>query len=137
MTTPRLLLVDIDQAECEQLLAAATIGRLGVVVNGRPEIFPLRHAFDSERHEVVFATTERTKLHAALDWPWVAFEVDEANSDDTGGWSVLVVGHAEEITDATEIDRVSRLRGELWNAGAPSHWMRITPEKITGRRVAR
>jgi uncharacterized protein len=135
--TPRLLLVDIDRAECERLLAAATMGRLGVVVNGRPEIFPLSHAFDAARHEVVFATTERTKLHAALDWPWVAFEVDEANVDDTGGWSVLVVGHAEEITDATEIERVSCLRGPLWNAGSPTHWMRITPEKVTGRRVTR
>jgi nitroimidazol reductase NimA-like FMN-containing flavoprotein (pyridoxamine 5'-phosphate oxidase superfamily) len=134
MPNPRLFLRDIERSECEELLASARLGRLGVVVNGRPEIFPVNYHV---RHEVVFASTGGTKLHAGLEWPWVAFEVDEARPDDTGGWSVLVVGRAEELTDHAEIERVKALGAPLWDAGAPTHWVRVIPERVSGRRVTR
>jgi nitroimidazol reductase NimA-like FMN-containing flavoprotein (pyridoxamine 5'-phosphate oxidase superfamily) len=135
MTTARLTLVELEREECIELLAAGDLGRLGVVVNGRPEIFPVRHGFDHERGTVFFATTEGTKLHAALDWPWVAFEVDASDDDRAGGWSVLLVGRAEEVVEASEIDRLVSLRPGLWEPGGPTHWLRLLPDKITGRRV--
>jgi nitroimidazol reductase NimA-like FMN-containing flavoprotein (pyridoxamine 5'-phosphate oxidase superfamily) len=68
-------LIDIPANECADLLSTAGLGRLGVIVNGRPQIFPVNHVYDRPSGCVVFPTKAGTKLHAALDWPWVAFEV--------------------------------------------------------------
>jgi hypothetical protein len=46
------------------------------IVNGRPQIFPVNHVYDRPSGCVVFPTRAGIKLHGALDWPWVAFEVD-------------------------------------------------------------
>ncbi len=128
-------LVDIGPDGCADLLASCTLGRLGVIVDGRPEIFPVNHVYDRPSGFVVFPTNTRTKLHAALNWPWVAFEVDGLEPDEGGGWSVLVVGRAEEITDPVVIARVASQRHIPWAAGDGARWVRIVPSKVTGRRI--
>ena len=128
-------LITITPGECEQLLAESSLGRIAVIVNGRPEIFPVNHVFDHETRCVAFPTNDRTKLHAALDWPFVAFEIDAMNVDEPSGWSVLVVGRAEEITDSDEIARISTARTAVWRTGESVHWVRIVPEKVSGRRI--
>jgi uncharacterized protein len=51
----------------------------------------------------MFRAGSGTKLRAALDAGVVAFEVDDHNTADRSGWSVLVVGPAS-VADADEID---------------------------------
>ena len=46
--------------DCWELLASAVIGRLALVVDGHPEIFPVN--FVVERRSVVFRTGAGTKL---------------------------------------------------------------------------
>src|SRR5215211_3718120 len=121
--------VTIPVDECRRLLAQTGLGRLGVIVDGRPEIYPVNHVFDAEHDCVAFPTNARTKLHAALDWPWVAFEVDGLEPGYSGGWSVLVVGRAEEILDTNEIERLAAQRSVLWAAGPSQRWIRIVPTK--------
>ena len=106
-----------------------------LVIDGRPEIIPVNHVFDPESRCVTFPTNDTTKLHAALNWPFVAYEVDGMDVDDSSGWSVLIVGHAEEITDSDDIARLSAQRCAVWRTGDYVHWMRIIPEKVTGRRI--
>jgi hypothetical protein len=36
-------LLDLSRDDCIDLLASASLGRLGVVVDGHPEFFPLNH----------------------------------------------------------------------------------------------
>ncbi len=134
--TVRTWLVDISPEECADLLAASRLGRLGVIIDGRPEIFPVNHVYDRASDSVVFPTRDGTKLHGALDWPWVAYEVDGVDPDDAGGWSVAVVGAAEEITGTDEIARLALERHVLWAAGESAHWIRIVPSKMTGRRIS-
>ena len=129
-------LIHLSADDCADLLAASTLGRLGVVIDGRPEIFPVNHVYDRDTGTVAFPTNDRTKLHAALDWPFVAYEVDGVEPGDEGGWSVAVVGRAEEITDPGVIARLSRERHVLWRPGETSRWIRIVPEKVTGRRIS-
>lgn len=128
-------LVDIPTHECHALLATATLGRVAVLVDGRPEVFPVNHVFDETDASVVFPTNANTKLHAALGWPYVAFEVDGMDTLPPSGWSVLVVGRAEEITDADVIARLAPRRTTVWRAGRQMHWLRIVPSKVTGRRI--
>lgn len=129
-------LVDLTPAECAALLASSVLGRVGVVVNGRPEIFPVCHVYDLDTQTVVFPTNSRTKLDAALDWPFVAFEVDGISDDGRSGWSVSVVGHAETIDDPDEIARLSGDRHVVWSAGDTPEWLRIVPSKVSGRRIS-
>lgn len=127
-------LVEIPPDECAELLASAKIGRLGVVVEGRPEIFPVNHVVEEETGAIVFPTRPGTKLHGALGWPWVAFEVD--GMDPESGWSVMVVGRAEEVAEADVRRRAASQRSILWAGGADAVWVRIVPEKVTGRRIS-
>jgi uncharacterized protein len=129
--------IEIPHEECKELLAGAAVGRLGVIVDGRPEIFPVNHVYDTSTGSIAFCTNERTKWRAALEWPWVAFEVDGMDADRTGGWSVAVVGRAEEIAGRTEIARVSQRRTVTLGGehGPRSHWLRIVPSKMTGWRI--
>jgi uncharacterized protein len=127
--------VDIPVEECRELLAGTVLGRLGVMVDGRPEIFPVNHVFDATDDSVAFPTNDGTKLHAALNWPWVAFEVDGIETGDGGGWSVVVVGRAEEVVDTAEVERLASQRRVLWAGGKAKRWIRIVPTKITGRRI--
>jgi uncharacterized protein len=130
-------LMDLPQADCERLLAACDLGRLAVIVEGRPEIFPVNHVYEPGTASIAFATMPGTKLHGALDWPWVAYEVDGMEEVGRAGWSVMVVGHVEEITDSGEIAHLAAQRGPaLWASGEAARWLRIIPKKITGRRVS-
>ena len=132
----RTWLVDISPEACADLLAASKLGRLGVVIDGRPEIFPVNHVYDRETGTVAFPTNAQSKLHGAFEWPFVAYEVDGVEPGDESGWSVAVVGRAEEITDPDEIARLSRERQVLWRPGEGSRWIRIVPSKVTGRRIS-
>ncbi len=134
--TVQTWLVELSPRRCEELLATTTLGRLGVIVDGRPEIFPVNHVFDPVDRCVAFVSNERTKLHAALGWPWVAFEVDGVEPDESAGWSVLVVGRAEEIDDAGTVARLEAQRRALWRMGDPGQWVRIVPSKVTGRQIS-
>jgi uncharacterized protein len=126
--------IEMSQESCADLLATTTVGRLGVIVNGRPEIFPVNHVYDHESGTVAFPTNVGTKLHAALDWPSVAFEVDGLSRDGEEGWSVLVVGRAEEVADPEEIARLAGQRKVAWG-GSDARWLRIVPAKVTGRSI--
>ena len=59
--------VDIGPEDCADLLASSSLGRLGVIVDGRPEIYPVNHVYDRETGCVVFPSNPRTKLRAALE----------------------------------------------------------------------
>lgn len=105
--------VVLSSGQCQRRLAEATLGPLAVIVDGRPEIYPINHVYDHETSTVAFPTNTGTKLHDALHWPWVAFEVDGLEDNHTSGWSVLVTGHAEEITAADDIARLAHQRTAL------------------------
>lgn len=93
-------LIDICAEDCAELLAGSGLGRLGVVVNGRPEIFPVNHVYDARSGCVVFPTRARTKLHAALDWPWVArrthVRIPVAGRALAPGWERFRVGRGAQ-----------------------------------------
>ena len=74
------------------------------------------------------------KLQAAERRELVAFEVDELDDDSHSGWSVVVHGRAERVTEPDGADSA-----ELplpWAAGPRVHTIRITPRRVTGRRIS-
>ncbi len=129
----RTWLEHLSVAEGWRLVAAAPVGRLGVLVDSAPEIFPVNHAVDGDT--IVFRTDPGNKLRGLDRSPSVCFEVDELDPSTSTGWSVMVKGRAVEITDPDELDRARKLPLHFWARGEKGHWIRILPSEITGRRI--
>lgn len=125
----------LTNAQCWTLLAQEVVGRLGVVAQGYPLIFPVNFGLDDK--VVVIQTGPGLKL-AAADHANVTFEVDQLDPHTGRGWSVLVRGLAEEVTEQHTAATRSRTRAagvEPWEAGSHEHLLRVIPHGISGRSV--
>ena len=134
-TTPKPLLPIANEAHLERQLAwlaSHGVGRLAVVVDGQPLIFPVNYAFTGTL--VVFRSDPGTKLHAAVGQR-VAFEIDSADTLTHDGWSVLVTGIAVEETEPSHVRTLEQLKLRPWGPGPKSHWVCIRGGAITGRRL--
>jgi uncharacterized protein len=125
-------LEELDRDECLRLIARSPIGRLAVVLAGQPLVFPVNFTLDGDA--VVLRTERGTKLHGARNGP-VAFECDGVDGRYHTGWSVLVLGRAEEVTSRAETARLERLPLAPWCGVEKSVWLRVRPRSITGRRI--
>ena len=131
-------LVEIGRDECLRLLGDGDFGRVAVNSPGWPPLIrPVHYVFDGSSQSVVFRSAEGSKLTSLLRSQRAAFEVDGTDPTGQFGWSVIVVGSAEEITGAAELERVTRLPLSAWQAGEPSRFMRIRATVVSGRRLVR
>jgi nitroimidazol reductase NimA-like FMN-containing flavoprotein (pyridoxamine 5'-phosphate oxidase superfamily) len=126
-------LESLSQDECYDLLARHNMGRIGVVADGQPLIFPVNYSLGDR--VIAFRTAPGTKLTRADNQP-VAFEIDGYDESTAVWWSVLLQGIAYEMTRA--MDRQSTLARQLpvrpLAPGEREHWVGIHPTRITGRR---
>jgi uncharacterized protein len=122
----------LDRRECETLLRTQRVGRVGVCTPG-PLVVPVVYALLDD--DVVFRTAPGEKLIAAALNRTVAFEVDDYDLSARTGWSVLVVGTAEEIRAPEELRRVRSLDLEPWAGEVRDRYVRVRAEEVTGRRV--
>jgi uncharacterized protein len=129
----RTWLEHLSPERCWERLAQVPVGRLGVLVDGAPEIYPVNHAVDERT--IVFRVDPGTKLRGLLDSPKVCFEVDGVDADAQTGWSVLVKGRAAELTRAADLRAVADLPLRIWSIGPKGHWIRILPTEVTGREI--
>jgi nitroimidazol reductase NimA-like FMN-containing flavoprotein (pyridoxamine 5'-phosphate oxidase superfamily) len=120
----------LPEGECWDLLKSVALGRLVTSVDGRPEIFPVN--FVVQRRTVLFRTAEGTKLISAAINNHVVFEADE--HDVAEGWSVIVKGVARTLRTDEQIEEAERAGLLSWTAPAKTHYVRVIPEIITGRR---
>ena len=129
-------LLTLDRTTCMELLATEQLGRIVLVIGGRPEIFPVNYAVDGEG--IVFRTERGTKLSAAAIAP-VLFEVDHLDVDDGSAWSVIVRGRCNLVGEYES----PMLRGEIsrqprypWAGADKPYVLRVRPTSVTGRRIA-
>lgn len=136
MTSAEGIYEELTDEECRQLLESHEMGRLGVVVNGAPLIFPVNYVF----HEgsVVFRTSAGTKLAGSV-LGRVVFEIDGVDEDRRSGWSVIVHGIGAEIGEALDrrSERLRALELQPWAPGDRSHWVAVQADTVSGRRLSR
>jgi uncharacterized protein len=123
----------LDRAECFALLGRRSLGRIAVVVDGQPLVFPVNFAIDGDA--IVLRTDVGTKVDGARRGP-VAFECD--GTDDARyhtAWSVLATGDATEVHETADLERLAQLPLLLWSPGPKPIWLRIRPKTLTGRRI--
>ena len=125
----------LDRDACLPLLAGDVVGRLGIIDRGTPKILPVNYVLDGDA--IVFRTAPGTKLDAGPRAP-ACFEVDHFDRDARTGWSVLVVGHLEEVDQFQPRlwAHVRTLPVDPWAAGARIHVMRLSPTHIGGRVIS-
>jgi uncharacterized protein len=128
MPTTHEAMEEIDTEECWRLLGAADIGRLAMVVDYSPEIFPVNHAVDD--HRVLVRTAAGTKLFAAVGHE-VALEVDGV--DDGRAWSVVAKGVATEVRDEPLLRRAEELL-DPWLDSDKRHVIAVAVDAVSGRR---
>ena len=122
----------LSESECWDLLGSAGLGRLVTSVDGQPEIFPVN--FVVQHRSVLFRTGEGTKLVSTAINNSVLFEADGNTFDD--GWSVIVKGIAHTPRTDDELEEARRAWLFPWTATPKTHFIRIRPVSITGRRFA-
>jgi uncharacterized protein len=118
--------------DCWDLLGAAVVGRLALVVDGHPEIFPVN--FVVERRGIVFRTAGGTKLWESAKEVPAAFEIDGYDAGAEEAWSVVTRGTMALVDDPGEQSAADALGLEPWEPGTKSHYVRLTPKVLTGRR---
>jgi nitroimidazol reductase NimA-like FMN-containing flavoprotein (pyridoxamine 5'-phosphate oxidase superfamily) len=121
--------------ECFELLSLAHVGRIALSIGALPVILPVNfHLLDDD---VVVRSAPGTKMDAAVSHTVVAFEADAFSPMDHTGWSVLVQGLADEISDPSELRRASALPLRAWASDCVNRFIRIRSQEISGRRLAR
>ncbi|MCW3766637.1 pyridoxamine 5'-phosphate oxidase family protein [Paenarthrobacter ureafaciens] len=130
-STPHTAIERLDPEECWALLGQTNVGRLAVLVEGHPDIFPVNYVLDGQG--IVFRTGAGTKYWSAMKAP-TALEIDGFEAGASKAWSVVARGRAAVILERHELAEAEALDLEPWQAGSKNHYVRIIPESITGRR---
>jgi nitroimidazol reductase NimA-like FMN-containing flavoprotein (pyridoxamine 5'-phosphate oxidase superfamily) len=118
---------------CWELVKTTPVGRVVVMVDGAPEVYPVNVVVDD--HSIAFRTAPGSKLHGLERFPTTCFEADAIDPEVRDGWSVMVKGRAAVVTRPDEIARLQTLPLTLWTAGVKDRWIRIRPTEVTGRRI--
>ena len=117
---------------CWALLRDSAVGRLAVVIDGRPDIFPVNFVVD--HGSLVIRTAPGTKLAAAVHGASVAFEVDGYDAAAGEAWSVVVKGQVELVKTLQQAVDTVGLPLFPWHAAPKPCFIRIVPAEVTGRR---
>lgn len=123
---------ELSSSDCWQLLRSVSVGRLAVWVEDHPDIFPINYKVD--RGTLVFRTGDGTKLRAAVGETPVAIEADGVDPQTGIAWSIVIKGKAAPVRDTDEVLDTVGLFLFPWEGGKKEHFVRITPDVVTGRR---
>ena len=125
-------LFQLDAATCVALLGVHHVGRL-IIPGDDPYVIPVNYTVVAG--SVVLRTERRPVTDAAIDHP-IVFEVDMFDERSKSGWSVVVRGHARDITAE---DRPRRRHGHRRHTATPGRRgdrncvIRISAGRLTGR----
>lgn len=126
-------ITEMTQDECWEFLSMQPIGRLGTIVGGEPEIFPLN--FATADRAIYFHTIPGTKVAEVPVDAKIAFEVDQWGPEIA--YSVLVKGTAEVLQADADIAAAEATNLISYLDDTRDTWVRITPTAVTGRRLRR
>jgi nitroimidazol reductase NimA-like FMN-containing flavoprotein (pyridoxamine 5'-phosphate oxidase superfamily) len=124
----------IGEQECLELLATQSVGRLAVVHNGQPLVVPATYVLDQR---TVACRTVLDVIGDSATLGKIAFQVDSVDPELKAGWSVLVTGVGENITDALDSwsdHLMSRTRQLPWATGSNETWVAIAGPAFQGIR---
>ena len=140
MSRPALTIMEeLDEAECLRLISPGGIGRIAFVGEYDLTVLPVNYRlaggailFRTGRDSLTSEDLRTGNPHAEYR---VAFEIDDFDNAARAGWSVLIQGPAHHVAAGAE-DAAARAAGvEPWPGGEKDQFIRITPVRVTGRRI--
>ncbi|MGW4383957.1 pyridoxamine 5'-phosphate oxidase family protein [Kitasatospora sp. NPDC004531] len=121
------VLGELAVAECWNRLGTSGLGRLARTGPDGPVVRPVGYLVHDRT--VLYRTDPAGVLApGAGGGADAAFEVDRADPELREGWSVLMVGPLDYVTEPA-------LLAELPRPPAHGRWVRLTPTTVTGRRI--
>jgi nitroimidazol reductase NimA-like FMN-containing flavoprotein (pyridoxamine 5'-phosphate oxidase superfamily) len=130
---------ELTAEECLHLAAGQEVGR--IAFGGRFGLVVVPVNYRLWQDTIVFRTAEDSVMDedlrtgiAGAEYQ-VAFEIDEIDRPSREGWSVLIQGPAHHVTSEQERAEVTRAGLRPWPGGSKELFMRVTPTRVTGRRV--
>ncbi|MGQ0483589.1 MAG: pyridoxamine 5'-phosphate oxidase family protein [Pseudonocardia sp.] len=123
----------LELGECLRLLGTAPVGRVVFTQDALPAAQPVN--FTPTADGIVFRTRAGGGLDLAVCGAVVGFEADAYDAELGGGWSVLVVGRAEEVTDPVERRELETAVPPPWAGGRRERLLRVPYDRVTGRRA--
>jgi uncharacterized protein len=148
-----MVIHELTPAECRQLLADHTLGRLACARSHQPYITPLFYYFDPADDCLYSFATVGQKIEWMRDNPKVCIEVDEI-ADQFHWTTVVAFGRYEELSDGAG-GGVALERARALFERNPNWWLpgtgrlasggrhdtpvvyRIRIDRVTGRRASR
>jgi len=124
---------ELSEAECQELLAQHTAGRVGFMAPDGPQILPVTYQY--RNGDVIFRTSPAGPLSGLVRRTSVAFEIDDIDEQNKSGWSVLVLGFAEAIAHNYLLTSAWETGPVPWADGVRNLFIEIKPRKISGRSV--
>ena len=130
---------ELDEAESLRLIAPGGIGRIAYASRFGPAVLPVNYKWHDGA--VVFRTTRHSALDEDLQTGIsggdyiVAFEIDQIDEPRRQGWSVLIQGPAHHVEAQAERQAAEQAGVEPWPAGERELFLRILPQRVTGRRI--
>ncbi|WP_035851697.1 helix-turn-helix domain-containing protein [Kitasatospora azatica] len=135
-------LEELAPEQCWAKIAPGGVGRIVVSTPDGPRVAPVNYRV---LDNVILYRTAAHGLPAsavgmgvppAEGWGKVAFEVDQLDDALSSGWSVVVAGIAERLTDPEELEWLTEHADPgPWVGGTRETWVRINPQSITGRLI--
>jgi uncharacterized protein len=120
------------QDVCLTALRTERIGRIVLTERALPLAVPVSYLVTSDGIVVRVPDSDTSGWHAAGSV--IALEADAHDAD--GGWSVLVLGRADEVTDAGQIEVFDRTVPTTWaDTSASNAYLRIPFSLVSGRRL--
>lgn len=125
----------LSRDECLELLESKKVGRVAYCGPKGPVVLPINYTVRSQ--SIVFRTRAGSRLATFMNDASATFQVDDIDDFLQAGWSVLVVGVAEWVTDTEELSELwwDQHQPQPWAEGERNAFVRIVPSAITGRRV--
>lgn len=126
-------LEQLTRYESLRFLATVPIGRVIFTRRALPAVELVHFALDNG--DIVIRADPGDALATDIRDAVVAFEADSLDVAHQAGWSVAIIGRSRVVTDPGEIDRLQEIGLRSWGAGEAAHFIRISPELLTGRRL--
>ena len=125
---------ELSVAQCWTLLAGGGTGRVAYQDKGRVLVLPVNYVVHDQG--VYFRTRRDGVLGGGPEHQNASFQIDDHDPTRMEGWSVLLSGRAERVTDADLLTALwGRRMDEPWGGGQRDVFVGIVPGLLTGRRV--
>ena len=120
-------MLTIDPAECRQLLAERTVGRVAWRSSEGLVVLPLNYAYQDD--QILMRVSGHSILAELVGGHEVAFEVEDLDDSTLNGWTVLVRGTTMPHDGAVPASL------KPWAPGERDVVVRLVIDTVTGRSV--